>query len=74
MKREEAVQRLSAQRELLAKKFGVTSLAIFGSTARDEAEANSDIDVLVEFGRPTGLFARATRAARSCTPTTSRRR
>jgi predicted nucleotidyltransferase len=30
-------------------KFGVTSLAIFGSVARDEAREDSDVDVLVEF-------------------------
>lgn len=29
--------------------FGVSSLAIFGSVARDEAQADSDIDILVEF-------------------------
>lgn len=30
-------------------RFGVGKLAIFGSVARDEARANSDLDVLVEF-------------------------
>ena len=29
--------------------FGVTSLALFGSFARDEAKSSSDIDLLVEF-------------------------
>lgn len=29
--------------------YGVKSLALFGSVARDEATANSDIDLLVEF-------------------------
>ena len=31
------------------KSYGVTSLALFGSYARDEAKTNSDIDLLVEF-------------------------
>lgn len=31
------------------KQFGVKSLAIFGSTARDEATPESDLDFLVEF-------------------------
>ena len=35
---------------------GVKSLGIFGSIARGEATAASDIDVLVEFSRPVGLF------------------
>ena len=56
MKRNEALQRLSAQREQLRQQFGVASLAIFGSTARDDATASSDVDLLVEFDRPTGLF------------------
>jgi predicted nucleotidyltransferase len=35
---------------------GVKSLAVFGSLARGEATPASDIDVLVEFNRPVGLF------------------
>ena len=31
-------------------------LALFGSVARDEAGPDSDVDVLVEFGRPITLF------------------
>lgn len=56
MKRCDVVQRLGAQREQLRLQFGVASLAIFGSTARDEAKPESDVDLLVEFDRPTGLF------------------
>jgi len=36
--------------------LGVSSLAVFGSTVRDEADKNSDIDILVEFSRPIGLL------------------
>ena len=32
--------------------FGVKSLSLFGSVARDEATAESDIDVLAEFKGP----------------------
>ena len=35
---------------------GVKSLAVFGSLARGEATRTSDIDILVEFDRPVGLF------------------
>jgi len=35
---------------------GVKSLAVFGSLVRGEATPASDIDVLVEFDRPVGLF------------------
>ncbi len=56
MNRSDALQLLAAHREQLRQQFGVSSLAIFGSTARDEARPESDIDVVVEFNRPTGLF------------------
>lgn len=35
---------------------GVRSLSVFGSLARGNATPNSDMDVLVEFERPVGLF------------------
>jgi uncharacterized protein len=37
-------------------RFGVDKLALFGSVARDEDGPESDVDVLVEFGRPAGYF------------------
>ena len=37
-------------------RLGVKTLALFGSTARNEATVQSDIDLLVEFARPVGLF------------------
>lgn len=36
--------------------MGVRSLALFGSCARGEAGPNSDVDLLVEFAVPVGLF------------------
>jgi predicted nucleotidyltransferase len=33
----------------IIKSYGVTSLALFGSFARDEAKSTSDLDLLVEF-------------------------
>ncbi|MCX6053449.1 MAG: nucleotidyltransferase family protein [Chloroflexi bacterium] len=35
---------------------GVQSLDVFGSLARGEETSSSDIDILVEFYRPVGLF------------------
>ena len=49
MKREEAIKVLSNHKAELRQKFGVKSIAIFGSTARGEVTSQSDIDVLVEF-------------------------
>ena len=40
----------------LSDRYGVRSLALFGSVARDEATPASDVDLLVDFDRPVGLF------------------
>lgn len=40
----------------LTNQFGVKSLSLFGSVARDEASLISDVDLLVEFNRPMGYF------------------
>ncbi|MGA7673353.1 MAG: nucleotidyltransferase family protein, partial [Nitrolancea sp.] len=36
--------------------YGIKSLALFGSVARDEARPDSDVDILVEFEHPVGYF------------------
>jgi hypothetical protein len=56
MKRDQALATLRTERERLQRDYGVKSLALFGSVARDEATAASDLDLLVEFDRPTGLL------------------
>lgn len=40
----------------LREKYQVEKLGIFGSVARGENTANSDIDILVEFKNPVGFF------------------
>jgi len=39
--------------------LGVRHLDLFGSVARDDDGPTSDVDVLVEFDHPVGLFALA---------------
>ena len=56
MKQEVVLQLLKQKNAELAKQFGVKSLSLFGSMARDEATAASDVDLLVEFNRPVGYF------------------
>ncbi len=48
--------RVIALHEAELRALGVRALSIFGSVARDEATAGSDVDVLVEFDRPVGFF------------------
>lgn len=38
------------------KKNDIAFLGIFGSAARDEAQERSDVDLLVRYARPKGLF------------------
>jgi predicted nucleotidyltransferase len=52
MKKNETLRLLQAHKSRLAEQFGVTALALFGSTARDAAGPNSDIDILVRFDGP----------------------
>lgn len=55
MTRDEVLRLLSAHQDEI-KQLGVKSLAIFGSVSRNEAGGSSDIDLLVEFDKPVGLF------------------
>ena len=41
---------------LLRKKYNVKTLGVFGSIARGDNTQASDIDILVEFSQPIGLF------------------
>lgn len=52
MGRTEVLQLLAASKAELALRFGVTSLALFGSVVRGAAHADSDVDILVSFDGP----------------------
>lgn len=47
--KENIIQFLKSKKEFLNKEFGITSISLFGSYARDEATEESDIDLFVEF-------------------------
>jgi predicted nucleotidyltransferase len=47
---------IAAHEEELRRRH-VATLSVFGSVARGEARPDSDIDLLVEFDEPVGLFA-----------------
>ena len=49
--REASLALLREQLPVLRERFGVVDLFLFGSTARDEASPDSDVDLLVTFGR-----------------------
>ena len=52
MNRANVLQTLSEHKAVLVQRFGVASLALFGSTARDAAKPDSDVDLLVGFIGP----------------------
>jgi len=55
VERDEILQ-LFEQHRIELQRFGVKSIALFGSIANNTAREHSDVDVLVEFGEPVGLF------------------
>jgi uncharacterized protein len=55
MTHEEVLRRLSGHR-VEVEGSGVRSLDLFGSVARGDSGPRSDVDLLVEFDSPVGLF------------------
>lgn len=52
MRKQQVLDRLAEHIAEVRQRFGVKTLAVFGSVVRDEADAASDIDVLVAFEAP----------------------
>lgn len=50
---ENVFQKIASMRQELSNRFTVRRIGIFGSVARGEATAESDLDILVEFDVPT---------------------
>lgn len=56
MKRDIILKELSKHQAELKSRFGVKSLSLFGSVARNEAVSASDLDFLVTFINTPGIF------------------
>lgn len=52
MNRALVLQQLASSKAELARRYGVTRLALFGSVVRDSARPDSDVDILVAFDGP----------------------
>ena len=52
MNRDELLQTLRVHKSVLRERFGVTSLSLFGSFARDAGRDDSDVDVMATFDPP----------------------
>jgi uncharacterized protein len=57
MKKIEAIKKkLSEHKSEVEKNFNVSELGVFGSYVRNEQNLKSDVDILVDFKEPIGLF------------------
>lgn len=52
MRRDDVLRLLREHRDELRTRFGVTSSALFGSYARDEARPDSDVNLLIDLDAP----------------------
>ncbi|MBU7026883.1 MAG: nucleotidyltransferase family protein, partial [Theionarchaea archaeon] len=53
---EEIKEIISTHRNTLTERYHVKAIGVFGSYVRGEHTRESDIDILVEFTQPVGLF------------------
>lgn len=53
---EKIMKKLKENMPLLREQYHVKSLGVFGSYVRGEQKKTSDLDILVEFQEPVGLF------------------
>jgi hypothetical protein len=53
--RDEIITILRANYAYLASEYGVKQIGLFGSYATDTPTESSDVDIVVEFGRPIGF-------------------
>ena len=53
--REEILTTLRKHKPELQRKYPLSSIELFGSYARNEQNAESDVDVMVEFSEPVGI-------------------
>jgi predicted nucleotidyltransferase len=55
LSREMIISTIKRDMPYLCKEFGVENLALFGSFARDAANEDSDIDIVVTLSKPLGF-------------------
>ncbi len=54
--RNKILEKLKENLAILRRDFNVSKIGVFGSVARGQESDESDIDILVEFSEPIGLF------------------
>ncbi len=56
MNKEEIIKKLSQELPSLRNQYPIKELGVFGSVARGDDTQSSDVDILVDFNGPIGLF------------------
>jgi predicted nucleotidyltransferase len=51
----EIINILQTKRAKLVSNYGISKIGVFGSYARGEQNAESDVDIMVEFNAPIGM-------------------
>lgn len=57
MLRDKIIEQLNAHKDELRLRFSVQSVALFGSVARGDERADSDVDMIVTFEQTPGILA-----------------
>jgi predicted nucleotidyltransferase len=57
LKRENILEKLKNYKQEFERKYGIKKIGVFGSVARNEANENSDIDIVIEMSEPDMFFA-----------------
>ncbi len=53
---EKVIRIIKRHKRELQEKYRIRQIGVFGSVVQGEANEDSDVDILVEFQRPIGLF------------------
>jgi predicted nucleotidyltransferase len=56
LKLEDIISRIKIHKSEIMNEFSIKEIGIFGSYLREEANGDSDIDILVDFEKPVDLF------------------
>lgn len=56
LKKKEIMDGLTSLKEKIFREYKVKKIGIFGSLVREEAQENSDMDILVQFKEDADLF------------------
>lgn len=54
--KEQVIKKIYSKKSFLEKTYFVEEIGVFGSLVRGQEKTGSDVDILVEFSEPIGIF------------------